>query len=55
MIVEAPSPTCPPLRRRALLGLAPLAAAALAVATAGRPAHAATARAPECLADLTAA
>ncbi|MER6753492.1 hypothetical protein AB0I85_16040 [Micromonospora echinofusca] len=56
MIFPAPSPAPPPLRRRALLGLVPLGAAALAVATAGRPARAATtARAPECLADLTAA
>ncbi|WP_199729206.1 hypothetical protein [Micromonospora sp. M71_S20] len=56
MILRAPSPTRPPLRRRVLLGLVPLGAAALAVATAGRPARAATTpRAPECLADLTAA
>ncbi|MGN9763672.1 hypothetical protein ACTMS2_00695 [Micromonospora sp. SD12] len=53
MIVKAPPPTRPPLPRRALLGLVPLGAAAVAVATAGRPARAATA--PECLADLTAA
>ncbi|MBQ1072572.1 hypothetical protein KBX06_05235 [Micromonospora sp. C31] len=56
MIFPVTPPTRPPLPRRALLGLVPLGAAALAVATMGRPARAAsTARAPECLADLTAA
>ncbi|MEH0971910.1 hypothetical protein V6U77_12330 [Micromonospora sp. CPCC 205546] len=55
MTVNAISPTRPPLRRRALLALVPLGAAALAVAAAARPARAATTRTPECLADLTAA
>ncbi|MEH1099096.1 hypothetical protein [Micromonospora sp. CPCC 205561] len=51
MTPDPPSPARPPLPRRTLLGLAPLAAA-LAVAVTGRPARAAAA--PECLADLAA-
>ncbi|WP_165878101.1 hypothetical protein [Micromonospora sp. MW-13] len=55
MITELPPPDPRPLPRRALLGLVPVAATALALATPGRPARAATPPALECLADLIAA
>ncbi|NBE82695.1 hypothetical protein [Micromonospora rubida] len=57
MINEPPSPPKNPVRRRTLVGLVPLVAGGLLLATTAQPASAATQAsaadpAPECLADL---